>query len=193
MPGGDTLPFRLVAPVVAIGLALVFSATASAASFSLWPDSTVYSSGAGPFDWSFKSSGSNTTQDWVGYKLSTESTWHRCLGGSASVELKNLPDGTYSIVIADDIDSIWLERNFMGSFNTCGDPSTAPPGAVSRDTIVIDSTPPVVATPQVTIAGKTVQASVQASDTATGVASYRWSFGDGASDTPSILTTGIRT
>jgi hypothetical protein len=184
--GRHSLPFRLVAPVLAIGLALVFSGAASAASFTLRPDRSVYSSGAGPFDWAIEPSSSSPYLSAVGYKLSTESTWHRCITGSYLLELKDVPDGTYSIDIADDINLIYLGRLLGGlssGSNTCGDSSRAPSSAISRDTIVIDSTPPVVAAPQVTTAGRTVQASVQASDTATGVASYRWSFGDGAIDT----------
>lgn len=178
---------RLGAALAALTVGLALPAGASGASFSLSPGRAPFSSGAGPFDWSFHSSSSpNSYTGWVGYKLSTDSNWHRCIGGSsAHAELTNLPDGTYSIDIADDINKVYL--NSIGAFdsssNTCGDPSMAPPGAVSRDTIVIDSTPPTVGAPSVTTAARTVQASVQASDSGTGVASYTWVFGDGAQET----------
>jgi hypothetical protein len=168
---------------VLLSSAILSSATvARAAEFTLTPGQSAFSSGAGPFDWSFASGTGG-----VGYRLSSETRWHRCLLGSPHVELSGLPDGQYSIEIADDLnlDNLADSGLWYSSTNTCEDPSTAPPGAVSRDTIVIDSTPPTVGTPLVITAGTTAQASVQASDAGTGVASYSWVFGDGAQDNTS--------
>jgi hypothetical protein len=179
---------RIVLAVLLVGLGLVFSSGARGAGFTITPGESVFSSGAGPFYWSFKSSSdANSYTGWVGYKLSSESTWHRCLGASSTISLTNLSDGTYSVEIADDVneDNLAARGLFQSSLNTCGDPSIAPPGAVSQKTFTIDSTPPTVGTPSVTTSDKTVQVSVQASDTGTGVASYTWVFGDGAQDTTS--------
>lgn len=126
----------------------IIPAGARGASFTLSPIQSVASSGVGPFDWSFQStSNPNGYTGWVGYKLSTESTWHRCLGQSSHVELRNLPDGTYSVEIADDVNVEYLAANGTSNsgLNTCGNPSLAPPGGISQDSIVIDSTPPAVA------------------------------------------------
>lgn len=172
---------------VALTLALTLCSPAHAASFTLTPAGPDFTSGAGPFDWSFETSSNPTGYEgWVGYKLSTEPTWHRCVGASSfNVQLANLPDGTYSIAIADDVNEEYLAANgtFNSSLNTCGNPSLGPPGAISQDTITIDSTPPTVSAPQVIVAGSMAQISVEATDSGTGVSSYTWFLGDGASQT----------
>ena len=119
---------------------------------------------------------------WVGYKLSTETAWHRCLQYGSAM-LANLPDGTYTIEIADDVNVNYLNSHGLleSGLNTCGN-GNAPDSAASASTITIDSTPPTVGLPGVIISSLTVQASVQASDAGTGVASYTWSFGDAAID-----------
>lgn len=101
--------------------------------------------------------------------------------------MSNLPDGTYSIQIADDLNKAYLSANggLDSSIDTCDATMTAPPGAISQDTIIIDSTPPQAATPRVIVADKTAQVSVQASDAGTGIASYTWNFGDGAVESTS--------
>jgi hypothetical protein len=52
---------------------------------------------------------------YVGYELSTENTWHRCVGHSGTATLSNVPDGVYTITIADGISGDWLITNGLGS------------------------------------------------------------------------------
>ena len=175
---------RVAVAVAGCLFALGLSANAAqAAEFTSTPGASVFSSGAGPFGWGFASSSSASGEmGWVGYKLSTETAWHRCLQYGSAM-LANLPDGTYTIEIADDVNVNYLNSHGLleSGFNTCGD-GNPPDSAASASTITIDSTPPTVGLPEVIVSNLTVQASVQASDAGTGVASYAWSFGDGAID-----------
>jgi PKD repeat protein len=168
--------------LIALGLT---ANSAQAAEFTNTPGESVFASGVGPFAWGFQSSESASGENgWVAYKLSTETTWHRCLQYGSAM-LASLPDGTYTIEIADDLNVDWLNSHGLleSGFDTCGDASAAPAGTPSFDTITIDSTPPSVGTPVVAVGGLTVQVSVQAGDAGTGIASYVWSFGDGFTDT----------
>jgi PKD domain len=180
-----TLP-KLARLALALFGSLVFVSAARGAVFTLTPAESPFSSGAGPFYWSMKSSSAPDSETgWVGYKLSTESTWHRCLGPTATVSLNGLADRTYMVEIADDVneDNLAARGLFNSGLNTCPYPTIAPPGAITQSaTITIDSTPPLVAAPQVVVSGDVAQVSVTAGDSGTGIASYTWDFGDGAED-----------
>lgn len=136
----------LVALLVAAGLAL--PASAGAAQFTTTPyNGQAFTSGTGPFGWSFQSGQSqNGEYGWVAYKLSTESSWHRCLR-YANVQLAGLSPGTYSIQIGDDLNMDWLSSHGLleSGQNTCGI-DEPPPSAVSMDSfaVVPPAPPPVV-------------------------------------------------
>jgi hypothetical protein len=99
MPG-SRLAFKAV---VATAAFVAFSASsASAATFTLTPSPTT-TNGAGPFTWSFHADAEpGSAYSWLAYKLSTEPYWHRCTQKEV-VTIENLPIGTYSLEISDDI------------------------------------------------------------------------------------------
>jgi hypothetical protein len=90
--------------VLAIAAAIVLLSTsgARAATFTLVPPPTT-TSGAGPFTWSFRADAeAGSAYSWLAYKLSTEPYWHRCTRTEV-VTIQNLPVGTYSLEISDDV------------------------------------------------------------------------------------------
>jgi hypothetical protein len=166
---------------VVVGL-LVAPSSGLGASFTQRPSQNYYSSGTGPFSWWFVSSQPTDSEyGWACYMLSSEGSWHRCLSsGQASVS--GLPDGTYTIQIADDVNTNWLNARglFFSGANTCAD-GQAPDNGVTTDTIVIDSVPPTVGVPVISVDGKTAQITSSATDGGSGVQGYRWAMGDGTS------------
>jgi PKD domain len=155
---------------------------AEAASFDYTPV-RISTSGMGPFSWGFTSSeGEDSEYGWVGYELSSESEWHRCIGYSTNVSLSNVPDGAYTVTIANDLSGDWLllhGLSFSGLAEQCTHTSDAPSKPATSDTIYVDSTPPEVSSPRVLVAGKQVTLLVSASDATTGIASFRFRWGDG--------------
>jgi hypothetical protein len=106
-------------------------------------------SGGGPFEWSFESGYSTGQYSGVAYRLSTESAWHRCLYPHTSGEivrrvpervvLSGLPEGTYTIEIADDQSKGWLQEHGVleSSLNTCGEPQYPGFFSVSSDSFTV--------------------------------------------------------
>jgi len=140
-------------------------------------------SGAGPFSWGFASDSPLDTQyGWTAYKLSTEELWHRCTNG-VGPQLRDLPDGVYTVDIADDVDLDWaIRRNIFNSGFTqpCRDTVPQPPQtAWTRSALIVDSVPPAVSSPVVT-AGRSVHVHSTITDELSGVKSIRWATGDGA-------------
>src|SRR4051812_9934357 len=120
---------RLVAALVAT-LSLAATAPAAHAAYLIGHPPTYVQSGAGPFEWQIRTSSAGTSTGGVAYKLSTESVWHRC-NKDLPPRLSNLPDGAYSITIADDISLDWYNARgllFSGFTQPCWDsPTTSAP------------------------------------------------------------------
>lgn len=110
----------------------------------------AFSTGAGPYEWSFRSS--HGSGEWAGveYRFGSETAWHRCLEPRVfngvveervpvAVSLSGLAPGTYRIEIADDLSVGWLGENgiYNSSTNTCGDPSREPTEPISIDSLAI--------------------------------------------------------
>jgi hypothetical protein len=156
---------------------------AQAAYFTSVPPLTYYSSGAGPLEWWFSSSDPGGENGWVAWKLSTDQYWSRCQGQSNHVALSNLPDGLYTIAIADDINlTYWNDLGLLYSSHTqpCRDSPPEPPSTPrSTDYFYVDTVPPSVSSPQIATNGKTVQLVIDATDRTTGIGTIAWSMGDG--------------
>jgi hypothetical protein len=131
--------------VIASFLAVVTSA--DAATLTQTPPAQV-TDGAGPFTWSFVSDGTHA-YSWVAYRLSTETGWHRCVA-NGMVTIENLPVGTYSIEITNDVDlEDWAARGLGNSFDAQACHMSPPPDSpyarrISNFSVI---TPAVVATP----------------------------------------------
>lgn len=136
----------LLAPlalVLALTVLAINPAQGAGAYFTSKPPSAS-SSGTGPFLWSF-TSGSSGLYGAVAYKLSTDIAWHRCTQVH-NVTLANLPDGTYSMMIADDVDLDYAAAHglYNSSFTQqpCKEqPPPEPFMPISVSSLVIDSTP----------------------------------------------------
>jgi hypothetical protein len=102
---------------------LALPASVGAAVFTSKPYDSEVTTSSGPFSWTFASSehpdpvfGTVPVLSGVAYKLSTESTWHRCLqDGYAG--LSQVPPGTYTITIADDYNPAVLAK--YGDLSWC--------------------------------------------------------------------------
>lgn len=136
--------------VVAFGGPL--ASNAGAASFTSAPPATT-TNGAGPFTWSFRSDAQpESAYSWVAYKLSTESSWHRCTPTEV-VSLEDLPVGTYSIEISDDLNSWnWAGRGLGATANQECHEAEPPPGFIRRASSFSVIAPPPVVTPPPTVA-----------------------------------------
>lgn len=95
---------------VTLTLLLLIAAAAVAprtnAAYFIAQPPTYVRSGAGSFEWQFRSSSPGTSTGSFAYRLSTESVWHRCANDNPP-RLSDLPEGAYSVTIADDISLDW--------------------------------------------------------------------------------------
>jgi hypothetical protein len=115
--------------------------------------------------------------------LSTESVWHRC-GKDYPASLSDLPEGRYSVTIADDVSLEWYNARglaFSGWTQPCWDnPTTyAPTTSTTTSLLYVDGTPPTVSEPRVVSSGFEAVVSVDAGDEVAGVGSIEWTTGDG--------------
>jgi hypothetical protein len=174
----------LLLTVGALAMMAALPSTADAAYFTGQPF-TYQQAGAGPFQWTYRSSDPDGPQGTVAYKLSTEANWHRCSRDGPAPALTNLAEGKYTIDIADDIGLDWYAARglfYSGFTQPCFDsPPAAPNAAVTEGVLYVDSTPPTVTAPNVIVADKTVQVSSTITESLSGVQSVIWSTGDGAS------------
>lgn len=116
--------------VVRIGLVVVavFLAVATSAAGAIFTQAppAQTTDGAGPFTWTFVSDGEHA-YSWVAYKLSTESDWHRCVAKGV-VTIEDLPVGTYSIEISNDVDlEDWAARGLGNSLDAQACHMSPPP------------------------------------------------------------------
>jgi hypothetical protein len=93
------------------------AAPASAAFFVSQYGGQVFTSGAGPFEWSFESSHEyGSKYGGVAYRFVSQGErfnaggWHRCLDGLRTVSVSNLAEGTYWMEITDDESIAWITR-----------------------------------------------------------------------------------
>jgi hypothetical protein len=133
--------------VAVVALFLAVATSAAGANFTQTPPAQT-TDGAGPFTWSFVSDGTHA-YSWVAYKLSTETEWHRCVANGA-VTIENLPVGTYSIEITNDVDlEDWAARGLGNSLDAQACHMSPPPDSpyarrISSFSVI---TPTVVTTP----------------------------------------------
>ena len=173
---------KLVA-VLAVAVVVGSCASAADAAYFIAQPATYVTSGAGPFEWQFRSSTPGTSTGSMAYRLSTETVWHRC-AKDYPARLSDLAEGAYSVTIADDIDLDWYSaRGLLYSSFTqpCWDNPTsyAPQTTPTTAMLYVDATAPAVSEPAVITAGLDSLVSIQASDAVAGVASIQWSAGDG--------------
>lgn len=119
------------------------AATAGAASFDSTPP-TDNQSGAGPFNFAARSGGGDGENGWLAYKLPTEPGWHRCQHPNpVQFSMSNLPDGKYTVQIADDINKdYWAARGQLYSGHTTGCDTTDPPStSITSYTFTVNSQP----------------------------------------------------
>lgn len=174
---------RFLVLLIVEGLAAFTApAVANAASFTAQPP-TYVQSGAGPFEWRFVSSDPGGPDGSYAYKLGTENVWHRC-GKDYPAMLSGLPDGVYSVTIANDIDLDWYAARGMardGVTQPCWDNPTAtgPDAATTTSMLYVDGAPPTVSEPRVVASGNQAIVSVDAADGISGVDTIQWMTGDG--------------
>jgi hypothetical protein len=163
MQGGGDSPRRWPRPRSA------FAGTAQASTVTAHPPQYVKPS-ASPFTWTFAPSVVGAPVAWT---LSSEAAWHRCTTDTSATSA-TLPEGRYSISIADDDPAC-----------SPGDTS-APPTIITTtrgaSNVVVDGTPPVVPAPIVTALGFQHFAIdvTGAADALSGIATYAWIPHDGA-------------
>src|SRR4051794_15974756 len=173
---------KLAAALAAASMcAAAFAGSARAATVTSHPPQYVKPS-AGPFTWTFAPSVVAGAP--VAWKLSTETAWHRCTtAGSAT--FATLPEGRYSISVADDAPD-------------CSPIDTTPPPTPvtttrGADVVVIDGTPPVVPPPVVTrLQGNVFKIDASAAtDALSGIASDTWIPLAGATPRTGQVTRGL--
>jgi hypothetical protein len=147
--GAEVIRLRVAGMIIAAAMlgALALAAQAAAATFTMTPVPQT-TNGAGPFTWSFVSNG-NQAYSWVAYKLSTEAYWHRCVPNGV-VTLENLPIGTYSIEVTDDVDlEDWAARGLGNSLDAQACHMSPPPESpyVRRISSFSVIAPPIVTSP----------------------------------------------
>ncbi len=131
-----------------IGL-LVVASGAQAATFTTTP-SAHSESGAGPFLWGFKSDSEEARMGAVAYKVSTETEWHDC-SLTHNIELRNLPDGIYTVEIANDLNTNAAGNQlYSGLYARCfQSPPPPPTSAISVSSMEIGPAPtPVQSNPE---------------------------------------------
>jgi hypothetical protein len=160
---------KLVAALAAATMGVAaFAGAAQAATVTSHPPQYVQPS-AGPFTWTFAPSVADAPVAW---KLSSETAWHRCTTDT-SATFATLPEGTYSISVADDDPS-------------CAPSDTTAPAGIITTTrgtsnVTVDGTPPVVPVPVVTAVapGRYKIDAFAAHDALSGIASFTWIDRDG--------------
>jgi hypothetical protein len=139
---------RLCVPaVVAFYLANV--ATSFGATFYQQPPS-ANPSGPANYDFMVHSDGGGGENGAVAYKL-PDGSWQRCQPSNTQFTMSNLPDGTYTVLIADDINiNYWAALGQLYSGHTAGCATTDPPAtAVTGYTFAVggQAAPTAPATP----------------------------------------------
>jgi hypothetical protein len=138
---------RLWAPtVVAFFLANIVNAFG--ASFYQQPPSTN-SSGTAAYQFIVHSDGGSGENGAVAYKL-PDGDWQRCKPSNTQFTMINLQDGTYTVLIADDINTnYWAAQGQLYSGHTAGCATTDPPTtAITGYTFSVGAqAPPAVPTP----------------------------------------------
>jgi hypothetical protein len=88
---------------------------------------TANPSGAGPFTFAARSDGGAGPNGWIAYKI-PGGDWQRCQHTSAQFSVPSLADGTYTVMIADDISlDYWGNIGQLYSGHTAGCDTHDPP------------------------------------------------------------------
>jgi hypothetical protein len=172
---------KLAAAVAAATMGVAaFAGSAQAATVTSQPPPYAKPS-AGPFTWTFAPSVAGAPVAW---KLSSETAWHRCTTDT-SATFASLPEGRYSISVADDDPA-------------CSPSDTTPPSTRTTvpgrgDVTVVDGTPPVLPPPVVTrLEGNVFKIDASAAtDALSGIASDTWIPLAGATPRAGTVTRGL--
>lgn len=154
--------------------------------FTATPPSFV-SNGAGPFVFGFRSGSDLAGSRGAVALLVPGGTWDRCSLAKSWTLTGPLPDGVYTVTIADDVNTNYyasIGQVYSGHTEPCRalpEPAPSPGTPLTSVSLTVDSQPPVVATPRASLSGRYAVVAFEASDALSGVERVDVHMGDGAS------------